>query len=180
VAPQDPASPVKVGAFASSRTIWAVIETPAGGRVKYSWDPEAGAYRAGRILPLGMVFPFDFGFIPGTKADDGDPLDVLVLADAPLAVGVLVECRVLGAYKVRMSKHAGGSKVVRNDRMIAVPTKTLRGAQWHSLRDLGRPLVDEIEEFFETYVERQGRTFELVGTIGPDRAHALIRSAQQR
>lgn len=87
----------------------------------------------------------------------------------------LVECRVLGAYKVRMSLEGRGSRIVRNDRIIAVPKKTLRGTRWRSLRDLGRPLIDEIEAFFETYVERQGRTFELLGTLGRRSAHALIR-----
>jgi inorganic pyrophosphatase len=173
------ADPVRVGSFARARTIWAVVETPAGGRVKYKWDAELGAYRAGRVLPLGMAFPFDFGFVPGTQAADGDPLDVLVLADAPLVVGALVECRVLGAYKVRQSKEGGGSKVVRNDRLVAVPIQTLRGAQWRSLRDLGKPLVDEIEQFFSTYVERQGRVFELVGKVGPQQALALVRASQR-
>jgi inorganic pyrophosphatase len=154
-----------------------VVETPAGGRTKYKWDPDAGAYRAGRILPLGMAFPFDFGFVPQTKADDGDPLDVLVLADVPLVVGALVECRVLGAYRVRQSEKDGGSKLVENDRIVAVPTKSLRGAHWRSLRDLGADLVEEIESFFETYVERQGRTFKLVGRVGPKQAHALVRRA---
>jgi inorganic pyrophosphatase len=172
-------SPVTVGPFASAHTIWAVIETPAGSRVKYSWDPDAGAYRAGRVLPLGMAFPFDFGFVPGTQADDGDPLDVLVVADAPLVVGALVECRVLGAFHVRQSLEGKGSKVVRNDRVIAVPVKTLRGAGWRTLRDLGKPLSDELESFFESYVERQGRVFELLGRVGPRNALGLVRAARE-
>ena len=70
--------PVRVGPFAEGTNIWVVIETPAGGRTKYKWDDKAHAYRAGRVLPLGMAFPFDFGFVPGTKAEDGTvtPLDV--------------------------------------------------------------------------------------------------------
>lgn len=171
--------PVHVGSFASDVTINAVIETPAGSRMKYKWDPEVGAYRAGRVLPLGMAFPFDFGFVPGTKADDGDPLDVLVLADAPLAVGVLVECRLLGAFEVKQSKAEGGSKLVRNDRLVAIPTKALRGANWSSLDDIGPQLRDELGSFFTTYVERQGREIELVGIVEPKQALALVKEAKR-
>lgn len=70
--------PVRVGPFAAKDHVWVVIETPAGSRTKYKWDDSARAYRAGRVLPLGMAFPFDFGFIPGTKAQDGDALDAYV------------------------------------------------------------------------------------------------------
>jgi inorganic pyrophosphatase len=90
--------PVHVGSFASDVTINAVIETPAGSRIEYKWDPEVGAYRAAHVLPLGMAFPFDLGFVPVTKADDGDPLDVLVIADA-------------------LSNADGSSTLVRNDRL---------------------------------------------------------------
>ena len=79
-------NPVRVGTFASGEHVHVVIETPSGSRWKYGWKPEAGAYVASKVLPLGMTFPYDFGFFPGTRAADGDPLDALVLADAPLAV----------------------------------------------------------------------------------------------
>jgi inorganic pyrophosphatase len=64
-----------------------IIETPAGSRTKYAWKPELHRFEARKVLPLGLAFPFDFGFVPGTEASDGDPLDVCVLADAPLALG---------------------------------------------------------------------------------------------
>jgi inorganic pyrophosphatase len=155
-----------------------IIETPANTRTKYKWDAEANAFRAGRVLPLGMSFPFDFGFVPGTKADDGDPIDVLVLADEPLAVGAIVECRVLGAFVVKQSQDVEG-KLVRNDRIVAVPTKSVRGASWKTLDDIGADLRDQIADFFKTYVERQGREFELLDTVLPATALKLVREARE-
>jgi inorganic pyrophosphatase len=150
--------------FADHDVVNVVIETPSGSRTKYAWNPEERMYRASKILPLGMSFPYDFGFIPGTKAEDGDPLDALVIADEPLAVGCYVECRVLGAFEVRTDGE-------RNDRLIVVPRETIRGVSWHHLADLGEPLVSEISAFLESYVKREGRTFELIRRV--DRALAL-------
>jgi inorganic pyrophosphatase len=171
--------PVRVGPFAQKDHIWVVIETPAGSRTKYKWDEDARAYRAGRVLPLGMAFPFDFGFVPGTKAQDGDAIDAIVIADAPLVVGALVECRLLGAYKVEMSEKGKKSKIVRNDRLVAVPANSLRGKEWKKLADVGEQLERELEGFFETYVERQGRAYKLVDTVGAKAALALVKEAKQ-
>jgi len=155
-----------------------IIETPAGSRIKYAWDPQANRFRAKKVLPLGMSFPFDFGFIPGTRAPDGDPLDALVVADAPLAVGAIVECRLLGVFRVAMSEK-GGSKLVENDRLVAAPVDTIRGARWRELADLGAELLAEIGDFFQSYVEREGRRFVHRGRAGARAAHAtLLRSCE--
>ena len=136
--------PVRLGPFAKKGHINVVIETPAGSRTKFKWDEAAQLYRAGRVLPLGMAFPFDFGFVPGTKADDGDALDALVIADAPLVVGCFVECRILGAVKIETAEEPGDEQTVRNDRLICVPVKSLRGAEWKQLDDIGKELADEL------------------------------------
>jgi len=151
-------------------TVTVVIETPAGSRTKFDWDPKRKAYVAKKVLPLGMAFPFDFGFVPDTKADDGDPLDALVIADAPLAVGCHVECRVLGAVKIKTDGE-------ENDRLICVPTYSLRGAEWRDLDDLGQQLADEITAFFESYVAREGREVEVIGQVGPSAAKKLVKKA---
>jgi inorganic pyrophosphatase len=150
-----------------------VIETPALNRYKYAWDPEAQRFRAKSVMPLGTSFPFDFGFVPGTTADDGDPIDVLVLADAPLAVGAIVECKLLGVVRVAQSDR-GKRALIRNDRVIAVPAKSLRGARWFDLDDIGSELEHEIVEFFRTYVELQGRRFALLGRAGARAAATAI------
>ncbi len=151
-------------------TVLVTIETPAGSRTKYAWDPKRKAYVAKKVLPLGMAFPFDFGFIPDTKADDGDPLDALVIADAPLVVGCMVECRILGAVKIKTDGE-------ENDRLICVPDDSLRGAEWKKLDDIGKPLADEIASFFEDYVAREGREVEIIGQVGPQAAQKLLDKA---
>jgi inorganic pyrophosphatase len=152
-----------------------VIETPSGRRTKYAWDTDAGAFAVRKVLPLGTTFPYDFGFVPGTKAADGDPLDVLVLADEPLAVGCLVRCRVLGAIACKTSEDDG--REVRNDRAIAVPVSSIAGAEWHTLADLGARLVREIGDFLESYTRREGRAFTLIGTVEHKAALELVRGA---
>lgn len=155
--------------------IHVVIETPSGSRTKYAWSAEAKAFEAKRVLPLGTTFPYDFGFVPGTKAADGDPLDVLVLADEPLAVGCVVRCRVLGAVQCKTSESDG--REVRNDRVIAVPWMSIVGAEWRTLDDIGGRLVREIGEFLESYTRREGRTFTMLGTVGHAAALELVRAA---
>jgi inorganic pyrophosphatase len=152
-----------------------VIETPSGSRTKYAWDPEARAFAVRKVLPLGTAFPYDFGFVPGTKAADGDPLDVLVLADEPLAIGCLVRCRVLGAMKCMTSEPDGGE--VRNDRVIAVPVASIVGAEWRTLDDIGARLVREIADFLESYTRREGRSFTMLGSIDHNAALDLVRAA---
>lgn len=149
-----------------------VIETPAGSRTKYKWDGKRKAYAVSKVLPLGMAFPFDFGFVPDTKAADGDPLDALVIADAPLVVGCHVECRVLGALKINTDGQ-------ENDRLICVPAVSLRGAEWKTLDDLGEPLAQEITSFFESYVAREGREVEVIGQVGPRAAMSLVARAKR-
>src|SRR5438045_689965 len=100
-----------------------VIETPRGSHHKYAFDSELQIFRLKKTLPLGTVFPFDFGFIPNTKAGDGDPLDILVLMDEPAFAGCVVECRIIGALKARQKEKA--RKKVRNDRIIGIATSCI-------------------------------------------------------
>src|ERR1041384_5805069 len=94
-----------------------VIDTPKGCRNKYAFDFDINAYKLKTVLPHGAVFLFDFGSIPGTVAQDGDPLDVLVLMDEPVFIGCLIETRLLGVIEAEQTY---GSKIERNDRLIAV------------------------------------------------------------
>jgi hypothetical protein len=94
-----------------------IIETPKGGRGKMTYDPESGAFALKRLLPDGMSFPLDFGFVPGTRAQDGDPIDVLVLNDEPAAVGTLMSVRLIGVIEAEQTEDG---ETVRNDRLLAV------------------------------------------------------------
>jgi inorganic pyrophosphatase len=151
-----------------------VIETPQGQPNKFKYDPELGAFRLSRVMPVGMVFPYDFGFLPGTHAEDGDPLDVLVLMDSPAYPGTVVEVRLIGV--LRCTQGEKGQPSVRNDRLIAVASeaKTYRADR---LRDLGPQLLDQIEAFFVDYNRIAGRRFKVVKRSGRKAALAVAASA---
>src|SRR5438067_1699882 len=90
-----------------------VIDTPRGSRNKFKIDEKLNCFKLGRILPLGFSFPYDFGSIPGTRAEDGDALDVLLLIDEPTFAGCLVTSRLIG---VIAAKQTEDRRTIRNDR----------------------------------------------------------------
>ncbi len=93
-------SPSQVDPFSTGqKSLRVVIETPKGSRNKFKFDPEIGTYSLSTVLSEGMVFPYDFGFVPQTKAADGDPLDVLLLMDEPAFTGCVVESRIVGVIE---------------------------------------------------------------------------------
>src|ERR1700744_2611763 len=98
-----------------------VIETPKGSAQKYDYDPKTHFFKMKKILPSGMVFPYDFGFVPGTKGEDGDPLDMIVISEFNSFPGVVIKCRVIGGIRAEQSAGSGSHKMIRNDRFLAVP-----------------------------------------------------------
>lgn len=155
----------------------AVIETPKGSRNKYDYDPDLMAFRLGGVLPAGSVFPFDFGFIPSTKADDGDPIDVMVLLDESVPTGCVVSVRLLGAIEAEQREKDG--KWVRNDRLIAVATHAHLHKEATSMKDLPSHLIPEVEAFFEQYNRLHGKEFRVVGHCGPKHARKLVDAAKR-
>jgi inorganic pyrophosphatase len=154
-----------------------VIETPKGSRNKYSYDQETGAFDLGWVLPPGLSFPYDFGFVPSTIADDGDPLDVLVLLDVPVAVGCVVDGRVIGALEAK--QRASGGKWIRNDRLFAVAKHAHTHQHIKSIDDLRPHMVEEIQEFFIDYNRMREREFKPLETCGPKKARKLIEKAAE-
>lgn len=102
-----------------------------------------------KVMPEGMVFPFDFGFIPDTKAEDGDPLDVLLLSDEPTFPGCQIDCRPVGVLLARQKNP--GRDEVRNDRVIAVFEGSVQYASVHELTDVEERVLEQVEEFFINY-----------------------------
>lgn len=156
----------------------AVVETPRGSRHKYDFDPGLGMFVLGGVLPAGAVFPFDFGFIPGTEGEDGDPLDVLLLLDDTAFTGCLVPARLLGVIEAEQTERDG--ETVRNDRLIAVSTESYNHRHVRELEQLGESLLLEIEHFFESYNQIKGKRFRPVGREGRERAEQLVREGVRR
>ena len=123
-----------------------------------------------------MVFPYDFGFVPYTNAEDGDPMDVLVLTDAPTFQGCLVDCRVLGIIKVEQFKKG---KRVRNDRVVAVHAGSRNFSSVNKIGELEDGLVNEIINFFASYNQLSEDLFEPLGNGDPEEAIALIKESIQ-
>ncbi len=172
----------RVPAFLADLPSWdsdgdlvAVVEVPKGSRNKLDFDPEWGAFRLKKVLPAGMVFPYDFGFVPGTLADDGDPLDVLILLDDPVAPGTVVAARPVGVIEAKQRKDGG--EWVRNDRLIAVAACSLTQAHVRDLSDLGDAFMDGLEAFFTDYHALDDRTFRPIARRGPATATRLVRKA---
>lgn len=153
----------------------AVIEAFRGSRNKFKYDDRHGIFILDGVLTAGASFPFDFGFVPSTQGDDGDPIDVLLLMDEPAFVGAVVPSRLIGAIEAEQDN--GDGEVVRNDRLIAVARKSHQYADAKSLDDLPTNFVLEIEHFFVSYNEIKGRCFTPIGRVGPRRAKTLVDNA---
>jgi inorganic pyrophosphatase len=156
----------------------AVVETPRGSRNKYSLDEQTGVFKLKAVLTAGAAFPFDFGFIPGTVGEDGDPLDVLIIMDEPTFPGCLVPAHLIGVIEARQTSKDG--KTERNDRLIALAADSQRYSGIRSITELSRPLLDEIEEFFAFYNRMRGKKFKPLGRKGPRKAAALVKAGVRK
>jgi inorganic pyrophosphatase len=155
----------------------AIIETPKGSRNKFDYDPESQLFGLGGILPEGMVFPFDFGFIPSTLGDDGDPVDVLVLMDAPAHVGCLLEIRVIGMICAEQTEDG---KTSTNDRLLGVAVHSYSHQDVKSVEEVNATMLSQIEEFFVSYNKQRGKKFKVTGTAGPKKAIRFLEKATQK
>ena len=151
--------------------IHVIVETPKGSRNKYAFDAELKIYQLKKVLPVGMAFPYDFGFVPSTLAEDGDPVDVLVLMDEPAFPGCLLKCKVIGVIEGEQCKK--GHKE-RNDRIVAVEQANHSFADVDRVRDLGKKFVRELEEFFVNYHALSGEKYRILDVKGPSKARRRI------
>lgn len=155
----------------NSEHINVIIETPKGSGNKYAYDPETELFKLTMILPWGLIFPMHFGFIPGTKGEDGDPLDVLILMDEPSYPGCHVECKLIGVIKAQQTEKTGPE---RNDRLIAASVQSHRYRDLNTIDDLDKYLMDEIINFFTTYNAMKNKQFKVVDTKGPESSIHLV------
>jgi inorganic pyrophosphatase len=156
----------------------AIVETPKGSRAKFEYDEKLALFKLGGMLPEGSIFPFNFGFIPSTLAEDGDPLDVMVLMEEPAPTGCLVPVRLIGVIEAEQTDEDGTT--TRNDRIIAIASHSRDHADVESLKTLAPHAIEEIEHFFVSYNQARGKQFKPVGRHGAKRAQKLLKQAQRR
>jgi inorganic pyrophosphatase len=157
-------------------TCRAIIETPKGYRAKYNYDPETDLFELARMLPDGMTFPLDFGFVPSTLCDDGDPLDIMVLCEEPNPVGALVRVRLVGVLEAEETEDG---KIERNDRLLAIPLKSHLYASAKNLDDLEPTFLQNVSRFWENKAKLEGKTFKVIGRGEPTAAIELVRRGEK-
>jgi inorganic pyrophosphatase len=154
-----------------------IVETPRGSGYKYDYDPQLGKIKLNKVMPAGLVFPFDFGFIPGTVGGDGDPLDVIVISEFPAFSGCAVACRIIGALKVNQQERGG--QRMRNDRLVGIPVVSELYANVQELSDLPEDLMNQIIAFFTSYNQQAGKKFKVTEMLHSGQSLELIRDGQK-
>jgi inorganic pyrophosphatase len=144
-----------------------LIEIPGGSKNKYEFDKDLNAFALDRVLYSSVQYPYDYGFVPNTLADDGDPLDGMVLMDQPTFPGCVIAARPLGMLLMI----DGGD---RDEKILCVPDKDPRYANFKTLDDVAQHRLDEIAEFFRTYKNLEKKETEIKGWEGLDAVNALI------
>jgi inorganic pyrophosphatase len=166
-------------AFDKEKGYWrVVIESPRGSRNKYKYDEELGVMVLSTVLPQGMSFPYDFGFLPQTLGDDGDPLDVLLLMDEPAFAGCIVPSRLVGVIEAKQTEK--GKKPEKNDRLVAVGVNSRIYRNCQKLQDLSDEHLHEIQQFFIAYNRIRDKKFQVIQLGGIKKAEKLARMGMRK
>lgn len=149
-----------------------IVEIPRGSRNKYEIDEETGAIKLDRVLYSSVHYPTDYGFIPGTRAEDGDHLDVLIIVEEPTFPGCHTQVRPVGVLNMRDEKGP-------DHKIIAVPVADPRFDEVTDLGDVAQHWLREIENFFATYKTLEAKETEVIGWAPRDAALEIIRAARK-
>jgi inorganic pyrophosphatase len=163
----------KLPTFGKDGAVHVVVESPRGSTLKLKYEPELNVFSISRPLPLGMRYPFDWGFVPGTRAPDGDPVDAVIAWDASSYPGVMIPCRIIGVLEVEQDRRGNGGRE-RNDRVVGVPQQSPRD-NWTTVFEMPERLRKELDFFFLEAVAFEGKNVSLLGWKGPEAGIALIR-----
>jgi inorganic pyrophosphatase len=166
------ASLIKLPTWADKSHIHAVIETPRGNHCKLEYDPKHRVFTLSKPLLAGLTYPYDWGFIPSTKAEDGDPLDVLVIHDAGTYPGLLLRCTPIGVLQVLQTAKG---KSERNDRIFAIPDRAPFEGDLQDVRHLPKRAIGELEKFFEATDALENKKLKFLGWHGPTHAIRTIK-----
>ncbi len=162
----------RIPPYDDERAVRVVVEAPKGAVVKLKFEPQLGAFTVSRPLPVGSAYPFDWGFVPGTLAADGDPLDALVLDDHATFPGVVIPCRLIGVVEVEQRSESGLRE--RNDRLILVPGEARWLGELKDVKSLPKPLKEEIERFFLNVTFFTAKDPRILGWRGHDSADEIL------
>lgn len=160
-------------AFVRGDVFRVVVESPRGSSVKLKFDSDMEAMTVSRPLTLGVTYPFDWGFVPGTRVSDGDPLDAMLLWDTATFPGVVIPCRAVGLVKVDQKRKQGRGRE-RNDRILAIPVEAARDRHLRTVRDVPARLRRELEQFFFNVTALEHKDIRILGWAGPDAAIRTI------
>jgi inorganic pyrophosphatase len=161
----------KLPTWADRKHIHAVVETPRGSRTKLKFESKLGVFTLSKPLLAGLTYPYDWGFIPSTEADDGDPLDVLIIHEAATYPGLVLSCEPIGVLEIVQSEQG---KKTRNDRIFAVPDRAPFEGDLRDIRRLPQRAVKELEKFFQATDALEAKQLEFRGWRGPGQARKLI------
>jgi len=154
------------------KTVTAMVESPKGFNQKFEYEPKERRFRLSKILPAGLVFPFDFGMIPGTKGEDGDPLDVIIVSENTTFPGCMIDCRIIGAFQAEQTERDGTT--MRNDRFIGIPVVSQLFPDINELAGLPESILNQLEHFFKNYNEQAGKQFKVTARLSASQAVALL------
>lgn len=170
---------LRLPAFMTSRTFRVVVESPRGSTVKLKFDAKLGVMTLSRPLTVGLTYPFDWGFVPGTSAPDGDPVDAVVVWDTATFPGIVLPCRAIGVIRIDQ-REAGHRRRQRNDRVVALPLNAPRFEHIRSARDVPARARRELEQFFLAVTALEGKDVRILGWQGPAAALRLIKQHRYR
>src|ERR1700736_2487456 len=162
----------KLPTWADKEHVYAVVETPRGSRAKLEFDSKLGVFTLAKPLMAGLTYPYDWGFIPSTRAEDGDPLDVLVIHNAGTYPGLVLRCRPIGVLEVVQISKKGKE---RNDRIFAVPERSPFEGDLQDVRRLPARAIEELEKFFEATDALEDKKLKFLGWRGPTHAVKTIK-----
>ena len=156
-----------------------VVESPRGSQLKLKFDESLKVMSVSRPLPLGVFLPFDWGFIPSTQGEDGDPVDAMLLWDVASYPGIVVPCRALGVLQIEQNrKNHDRSERIRNDRVMALPIEGRREQSLEGVDALPPRIREELEQFAIAATALEGKDVRVVGWGDVSTALALIRDGQ--
>jgi len=148
----------------------AIIEISRGGHNKYEYDPELDLFKLDRVLYSAVHYPAAYGFIPGTHAEDGDPVDILVITGEPTFTGCLIEARPVGLFRMRDEKGD-------DEKILSVPVADPHHNEIRDLSQVRAHFLREVEHFFHIYKELEGKRVETLGWEGREAALSVIQKA---